>query len=415
MKKLGILRLFSTLTLAAAGVLGAANIKFNKEEPKFESVSAAAGKSTKEYPMIVNCYGDLGTGFFDGCDVGLHCWGGDLETAVTVKIDKFTNHMGVGIFPKGAQYMKVVRAVTGSLPCSGWPSKVHNEFGQWSFDSGKNVITIKNWGGDQEYNDNKVVLFKDMPVMFDTDSGVGSWWYDGATQYCVAIGNLNGWYDYTHSESWHELTRIGSTGYSYFVPSETIICNGVVASRNKTGQTGWGNKYNQSTDMYVSYGYNPLYTTQIESGKTGSDQNWGNKGASETADEYGCYFMDKITCSGAGSITSPSSNWTTVKNFYDGLTKDVQGAIYEASGSESGSNIQKAMLQYDYIVFFKQYSGYNDFIDRGDSPGKSYSGNISPLMFSQKTNNSLASIIIVSFVGLTTIAGYFFYKKRKEN
>ena len=412
MKKNRVLKFVSILSMAAAGIFGIVSAKSSKI---VESVSAAAGKSTKEYPMIVNCYGELGTGFFDGCDVGLYCWGGDLTTAKTVKIDKFTNHMGVGIFPKGAQYMKVVRAGSGLLPCDGWPSKVHNEFGQWSFDSGKNIITIKSWGGDQEYNDNKVVLFKDMPVMFDTDSGVGSWWYDGSSQYCVAIGNLSNWYDYSHTESWHELTRIGSTGYSYFIPSETIICNGVVASRNQTGQTGWDKKYNQSTDMYVSYGYNPLYTTQIESGKSGDNQNWGNKGASETADEYGCYFVDKITCSGAGSITSASSNWTTVKNFYDGLTKEVQGECWSVSGNESGSNIEKAMLRYDYIVFFKQYSGYNDFINRANSGGKSYSGNVNPLIFGQNTNSYLTAILIVSFIGVTTIGGYFFYKKRKEN
>ena len=40
MKKLGILRLFSTLTLAAVGVLGAINFKSSKAEAKVESVSA---------------------------------------------------------------------------------------------------------------------------------------------------------------------------------------------------------------------------------------------------------------------------------------------------------------------------------------------------------------------------------------
>ena len=112
MKKLRILRLLSIFTIAAAGVLAGAIFKSNKSIQNLEpaAVEAAAGKATKDYPMIVNCWGDLGTGFFDGCDVGLHCWGGDLTTAKTVKIDKLTNHMGVGILPKGAQYMKVVRA-----------------------------------------------------------------------------------------------------------------------------------------------------------------------------------------------------------------------------------------------------------------------------------------------------------------
>ena len=402
------------LSFAMSLGIGATLISTNTYQKEVATVEAAAGKATKDYPMIVNCYGDLGT-FFSDCDVGLYCWGGDLTTAKTVKIDKFTNHMGVGIFPKGAQYMKVVRAGSGLLPCDGWPSKVHNEFGQWSFDSGKNVITIKSWGGDQEYNDNKAVLFKDMPVMIDTDSGVGSWWYGGSSQYLVAIGNLNNWYDYTHTESWHLMTRIGSTGYSYFTPTETIICNGVVISRNQTGQTGWDKKYNQTTDMYVSYGFNPLYTTQIESGKTGANQNWGNKSANETACEYGCFFTDKITCSGSGSITSAASNWGVVENFYNGLTKDVQGECWTATGSPSGNNIEQGMYRYDYIVFFKKYSGYNDFINRSTSTGKAFSSKVLPTTLFSNNNTIIPIVIVVSLISVSAVGGFFLLRKRKEN
>lgn len=408
-----IKKLLGALSLAIVTAIGGFALISNNS--KAESADAAAGKATKDYPMIVNCYGELGTGFFDGCDVGLYCWGGDLTTARTVKIDKFTNHMGVGIFPKGAQYMKVVRAGSGLLPCDGWPSTVHNEFGQWSFDSTLNVVTIKSWGGDQQYNEHKEILLKDRPVMFDTDSGVQSWWFGDATSY-LNIDGLSGWYDYSSSESWNKLTRIGNTGYMYFTPSSTIIGTRVIVTRNKTNSTGWGNVYNQTTDMVTNYGYNSLYTTQIESGTSGSKQNWGNKSANETASEYGCYFMDKITCDGNGNITSASSNWTTVTTFYNNMTKDVQGECWSASGSESGSNIQKAMYRYDYIVFFKQYSGYNDFINRSTSSGKSFS---SPVSFSPITSNDkitpIAIVVITSVVALTAIGGYFFIRRRKEN
>ena len=413
MKKFSILRLLSIVSIAVASFFGVSIFK-SGNDVEMISVNAAAGKSTKDYPMIVNCWGDLGTGFFDGCDVGLYCWGGDLTTAKTVKIEKFTNHMGVGIFPKGAQYMKVVRAGSGLLPCDGWPSTVHNEFGQWSFDSTKNVVTIKSWGGDQEYNDNKVILLKDRPVFFDTQDS-GFWFGDNATAYAVT-GSVSGWYDYTVSEGWNKLTRINTSGYMYFVPSSTIIAPQVIVTRNKPNSSGWDNRWNQTTNMTVNYGYNSLYTTMVETGKSGDNYNWGNKSAVETASEYGYYFSDKITCSGSGSITSAASNWTTVKNMYNVLTKDVQGECWSASGSESGNNIEQAMYRYDYIVFKKQYSGYNDFINRSTSEGKSFSNpSVSPLIFGQKTNNYLISLIIVSIVGVTTIGGYFFYKKRKEN
>ncbi len=380
-----------------------------------KEVEAAAGKATKDYPMIVNCWGDLGNDFFDDCDVGLHCWGGDLTTAETVKIDKLTEHMGVGIIPKGTQYMKVVRAGSGLLPCSGWPSTVHNEFGQWPFDSTLNVITIKSWGGNQEYNDNKVVLLKNRPVFFDTQDS-GFWFGDSATAYAVT-GSVSGWYDYTVSEGWNKLTCINTSGYMYFTPSSTIIAPQVIVTRNKPDSSGWGNRWNQTTNMTVNYGYNPLYTTMVETGKTGNNYNWGNKSATETASEYGYYFTDKITCSGSGSITSAASNWTTVKNTYDQLTNDVQGECWNANASASGNNIEQAMYRYDYIVFHKQYSGYNDFINRSTSSGKAFSAIKTPISLIggvEQSNNTIV-IVVISLVTITAVGGYFFLKARKKD
>ena len=409
--------LFSSILATVLGMGVVTGVIYNQssEKPVVKKIEAAAGKATKDYPMIVNCWGDLGNGFFDGCDVGLYCWGGDLTTARTVKIDKLTNHMGTGIFPKGAQYMKVVRAGSGLLPCDGWPSTVHNEFGQWSFDSAKNVITIKSWGGDQEYNDNKAILIKDRPVFFDTQDS-GFWFADKATAYAVT-GSLSGWYDYTASEGWNELTRISDSGYIYFVPDETIIAPQVIVTRNKPNTSGWDNRWNQTTNMTANYGFNPLYTTMVETGKSGDNYNWGNKSNTETASEYGYYFTTKITCSGAGSITSSSSDWADVKEMYDNLTKDVQGECWTATGSPSGNNIEQAMYRYDYIVFFKQYSGYDDYINRADDgSGRSLA---SPTRFTifGKSGNDINSVIIittVSILSITAVGGYFFLRRKKE-
>lgn len=406
--------LFITASLSVLlGIGVAAGVSFKSSSNVAVKTEAAAGKATKDYPMIVNCYGDLGTGFFDGCDVGLHCWGGDLTEAVTVKIDKFTNHMGVGIFPKGAQYMKVVRAGSGLLPCNGWPSTVHNEFGQWEFDSAKNVITIKNWSGDQEYNDNKAILIKDRPVMFDTQDS-GFWFGDNATAYAVT-GSVTGWYDYTVSEGWNKLTRIGTSGYMYFIPTTTIIAPQVIVTRNKANSSGWGNKWNQTTNMTANYGFNPLYTTMVETGKTDDNYNWGNKSAVESASEFGFFLMDKITCSGSGSITSPSSNWATVKSFYNGLTKNVQGEAWNATASPTGNNIEQGMYRYDYIVFYKQYSGYDDFINRASSNGVAFAKTTNVLVNNIKGSNNVIIIAIISITSVSALVGYFILRRKRAN
>ena len=404
-------------TAAFAALLGIgvfSGVASFKESSKPLEVEADAGKATKDYPMIVNCYNDV-SNLFSSADVGIHCWGGDLTKAVTVKVDKLTNHMGTTIIPKGTQYFKVVKTNPGVLPCEGWPSGVMNEWGQWSFDSAKNVVTLKQYSGDQEYTDNKAILIKDRPVMFDTSS-YGNWFADSATAYAVT-GSVSGWYDYTVSEGWNKLTRIGSSGYMYFTPTSTIIAPQVIVTRNKPNSSGWSNKWNQTTNMTANYGFNPLYTTMVESGRTGDDYNWGNKSAVETASEYGFYFMDKITCSGSGSITSAASNWTTVKNFYNSMTDDVQGEAWKATASLTGNNIEQGMYRYDYIVFYKKYSGYadDDFINRATSEGRAFKrAGFNETIIS--ASNGTTTIIIVAMCSacLAAVGGYFLFKKKHQ-
>ena len=307
MKKLNILRLFSTITIAAAGLLGAANIKSSKSEAKVEPVSVKAGdmNAPKDTPMIVNAWdstGCVGIFLYSGCDFGIYCYDGDLEKNVTIKMEKVTDTMGVGIVPKGTKNMIVVRAPSGSLPCDGFPSTKYNEWSYCPFNNEKNVITIKHWpneGDNQYFSDRKEILIKDKPVMFDCDSTVGNWWFNNYCTSYVMTNSQNNWYRYTSNDGWNALTRIGNTGYMYFIPSSTIIADYVIVSRNTQNTPGWSAKQNQTTNMTSNYGFNPLYTTQIESGTSDGKQNWGNKSANETASEYGCFFMDKISCSGS--------------------------------------------------------------------------------------------------------------------
>ena len=410
-------RFFAVSALAVLLGLGVglgAGFKLNSNKSS-AVVEAAAGKATKDYPMIVNWWNDVND-MYSGHKVAIHCYGGDLTTAKTIATEKVTDHMAVGILPKGTQKFKVLKVPNNvTLPCDGWPSSVAVEWGEWPFDSEKNVVTLKYYSGDQEYNDNKAILIKDRPVMFDTSS-YGDWFADNATAYAVT-GAVSSYYDYTVTEGWNKLTRIGSSGYMYFTPSSTIIAPQVIVTRNKTNTTGWDDKWNQTTNMTANYGFNPLYTTMVESGKTGDNFNWGNKSAEETASEYGFYFMDKITCSGNGSITSASSNWTTVKNFYNKLTADVQGECWKASASESGNNIQKAMFRYDYIVFYKQYSGYNDFINRTTSSGKASFSIVYPVSVESFGSNSTPAVAIAMVAIGCTIAlgGYFLLKRRKAD
>ena len=73
------------------------------------------------------------------------------------------------------------------------------------------------------------------------------------------------------------------------------------------------------------------------------------------------------------------------------------------------------MYKYDYIVFYKQYTGYDDFIGREDSSGRSFL-RFSPSIFmiNSKEASNLIFVVIISIVSVAAVSGYFFLRKKKN-
>ena len=126
--------------------------------------------------------------------------------------------------------------------------------------------------------------------------------------------------------------------------------------------------------------------------------------------------MDKITCSGGGSITSPSSNWTVVSNMYSKLTADVQNEVFKASANEQGNNIEQAMARYDYIVFFKAYTGYTDFIHRGQAgSGRSVLRNMNFFEMYSISMDYITLISVIFSASLVMLLTVLVIKKRSRH
>ena len=184
----------------------------------------------------------------------------------------------------------------------------------------------------------------------------------------------------------------------------------------------WSNVWNQTGDQFYNGDDRDCNMLWVNAASGGG---WSGGGYLRTdasisddtrAGYYGTYFLSQITCSGSGSITSSSTNWTNVKNEYKKhLSTSVEGKVWTSSGSSTGTDLQKAMDRYDYIVFYKQYSGYDDFINRATSSGKSHSIFVNRLFnFNAKDASSIAVIVVVSVTSLAALGGYFFLRKKKQ-
>lgn len=135
---------------------------------------------------------------------------------------------------------------------------------------------------------------------------------------------------------------------------------------------------------------------------------------------WGTYFLSKVKCDDEGSIDEV--DWNAVKEEYNALSATIQGIIWLKEGSIVGTDdLETAVYRYDYIVLYKKalypsiYSQYDDFINRGESSGKSFTRtNISMLPIN--VNNGAAPIIVsvIAVISLTAIGGYYFLKKGKK-
>lgn len=141
----------------------------------------------------------------------------------------------------------------------------------------------------------------------------------------------------------------------------------------------------------------------------------------DRANLYGEYFQEHIGCDERGLTPPSTSKWTDLSTEYNQMCKNAQGEVWRAEANESGTDVEHAMATYDYIVFFKQYEGFNDFISRDDSPGKKISSAISVrggfTAFTLNDESSFATLIIIvaSSISLLSVTALsvLVIKKRK--
>ena len=141
---------------------------------------------------------------------------------------------------------------------------------------------------------------------------------------------------------------------------------------------------------------------------------------SDNADAYAQTFLGAITCDATGA-TAPTFtikegstywSWSLLATEYDTLTAAEKEQFRTGVASESGSNIEKALAKYDYIVAKYGTGSYSNFMNRTITPLSSSRILLNNVLGSN--GGAVSVIVIVSLVSLTAIGGYFFTRKRKE-
>ena len=126
--------------------------------------------------------------------------------------------------------------------------------------------------------------------------------------------------------------------------------------------------------------------------------------------EFAQNFLSAFTCDATGTNAptfASGKSWASLKTAFQALTTPHQNTLKNATANESGTDIEKAVARYDYVV--AKY-GYENFMDRTitNSANKmnAFNGN--------STNNILLILGSISLLGGLTYLAYFL-KKRKED
>ena len=123
---------------------------------------------------------------------------------------------------------------------------------------------------------------------------------------------------------------------------------------------------------------------------------------------------DYITCNNAGTSAptfTTGFNWTSFENVYANLDSGSKNTL--KSASPSNAEVAEYVARYDYIVGKYGTSTYSDFIGRNPTPiGNHRISFFINQLTSEKSTMIL--IIIASVLALSTLAGYFFIRRKQK-
>ena len=209
--------------------------------------------------------------------------------------------------------------------------------------------------------------------------------------YTIKSGN-----DYLYSTSSNNGVRVGSTADSWLITAGTQESGAYDLKETNN---------NRYLTLYNAQDWRAYTTADATNREENTDLQAFN------ATQFAAEFLSTYTagCIQSGSYDANDMMWDTAAAQYALLASADQTALTNASASESGTTVQQAAARYDYIVGKYGTSTFSDFMSRTPSAP-------SNPMRAYIADSSTASMIVIitAVLGVTTVGGYFFLRKKKE-
>ena len=396
MKKSNIIKMFSILTMAAAGAFA---VGAGLSSKKAESVEAAAPGS--DVTTYIYTYSDsIQNWEADGCSTKV--W--DSTNSQWLTLTNISSNTYSFSWPATCASVIIARHDGTDWKGQSWDIGYNLSY---------NYYEITSWSdGKASYNCGYVNNYSAGSKLYVDVQDNMSWWFeDGYSTYVYgALGS---------STFWLSPTRVGESNLSVFTFNEAKAATFLIVVRNKNAS--WSGKTNQTPNIGFSSSNLSSNAIKLGADTSGTTAVKGMEAFSDDflVDSFAYYFLsatseycsEEITSTStiAGVLTSLAAEGTAVKNTFAAST-----ISHSSSGHTNNAN--EALSRYWNMTHETDHGKgavYSDFLGLGDTFMARASSNINYVEKESKVPTLV--IVLVSITALSAIGGFFFIRKRKEN
>lgn len=193
-----------------------------------------------------------------------------------------------------------------------------------------------------------------------------------------------------------------------------------------TGTTEWvvseNGIYDFSNEDYATIRFNP--TANQERFKTYASTFGDNIDVysfleyTDEAETYASNFLKSGLCGSDNNTKADSTIWGQQRTAFLALSIGAQTLLANGQANENATNnIQKCLARYDRVIYLHytaEAASYPDFMNR--VANNFVTPKTANTLFGVTNSTTMSAIVVITAIlGFTTLGGYFFLRKKKEN
>lgn len=400
MKKFKLFKIFSIFAIAAAGAVA---VGAGTKAPKVEAAEAAATSSR----LLVK-FGSKGSWSDANAKLAVYLWKGSGSS----KVETWTNLASLSdssnlyvldyTFDGTPENMIISRqnsSATSASWSTSWNQSADLTFNEATYINlnGWDITGTSGWKLSADVRSSVISSFGTKTTLSASSLELVS--RDHGSDIGTIDPQVSGYVTLAENEEFKMLAGDGTWSAYYGTPSALA---GYFSGGSKTGV----DPSDPNIVCNLAGTYEFFFNTETK-------RVWITRQDVVDADGWATYFNSNVGCDPDG--VSLPSGWSNCATAYGNLSDDAKDYIYGSTADEGGDNLARALATYDYAV--AHHSTLTKFIKNSSNVVRTsinldrFEANI---FFGNDDNGLMISIVVISIVSVSALAGLLFIRKRKH-